>query len=803
MWGCTPACVSTEQTKTNNIMNKKLLFGLFAAVSMLFATSCSQEEPAANLGNTSKVTFKMTAASPVGQGQTISDGLKAKSLSYEVYHHDAEGKLVKVEALCAYDQPAFEGGLEHKVDLTLAKGQTYSIAFWAQNADCTAYQHNQDLQNIEVSYDAADVNNESRDAFFGQTTVSVAYNDFEEKVTLKRPFAQLNFAVTDYDAAVAAGIAVDKVTVAISGTLATGFNAFTGVVTSDTTDVTLSGDIMTDKTITVDLNGDDTKEAYKWLSMNYLLANDITGGYNSVINKVEFTLGSTGTPIVFTEENTPLQRNYRTNFIASLTNTGTFNLVIDPIYENDNNIWLGGVQKDPANPTNLLLSTADDIKTIAEVAATTPSELAGKTITLTSDITITDGTQIKVWSSENRPTFDGQGHTISGLTAPLFTSSTINIKNVIIADANIVTTGSYLGALAGNLYGNVDNCHVKGATIESLSEKGINIGGLIGIHNEGHMTNCSAEDVTLKAYHSVGGLVGRYNEGTNRTYANNSVEGANLTVTCTEGVGTKQIAAIVGCVNAAGLTLENSAIENCNVMVAAGHNLSNVKETGTTYAIGTAESLSGFAAAVNGLGKSYAGETVKLTADIDLAGVAWTPVGQTGATQFLGTFDGQNHTISNLSIDDAITTKDHSTALFGWIERHGNDADYLMAVKNVKVDGATVKGHHNVAVIAGYLIGTIENCHVTGAEVVCSHANDDACGDKAGVIAGIAAEAKALITGCSAANSTVKASRDAGQIVGACIVGKVENCSATNVTVESLGDCTGANIANELIGRTK
>ncbi len=231
-------------------------------------------------------------------------------------------------------------------------------------------------------------------------------------------------------------------------------------------------------------------------------------------------------------------------------------------------------------------------------------------------------------------------------------------------------------------------------------------------------------------------------------------------------------------------------------------NVNVVNSENDIVKIGTADELFAFANDVNANGNTYSGKLVMLTADIDLGNKAWTPIGQTGATQFLGTFDGKGYTISNLSINNTDASENCATGLFGWIERHGEDANYLMAVKNVKIDGANVTGHHNVAVIAGYLIGTIENCHVKNATVNCTAANDDANGDKAGVIAGIAAEAKALITGCTATDSTVSAGRDAGQIVGACIVGKVENCSATNVTVTSNGSSTGKNIANALIGRT-
>lgn len=222
---------------------------------------------------------------------------------------------------------------------------------------------------------------------------------------------------------------------------------------------------------------------------------------------------------------------------------------------------------------------------------------------------------------------------------------------------------------------------------------------------------------------------------------------------------------------------------------------------GNEYTLLNAKGLFWFANQVNVAGNKFSGKTVKLGADIDLENAAWTPVGQTGATQFKGTFDGQDKTISNLNIDaTAQTGGSYSSGLFGWL-----NAAY---VKNVKVANATVKGNHNVAVIAGYLETagcTVENCHVSGAAVECHHENADACGDKAGVIVGHAGNAGVVVKNCTAKNSTVKAGRDAGQIAGAAKEANVTGCSASNVTVSKLDGCTdsgaGKNIRNEVIGR--
>ena len=75
-----------------------------------------------------------------------------------------------------------------------------------------------------------------------------------------------------------------------------------------------------------------------------------------------------------------------------------------------------------------------------------------------------------------------------------------------------------------------------------------------------------------------------------------------------------------------------------------------------TLEISDAAGLAAFRDSVNS-GMTYAGLTVKLTADIDLGNKNWLPIGNYRAAEsfdkhtFNGTFDGQNHTISGLFID--------------------------------------------------------------------------------------------------------------------------------------------------------
>ena len=225
--------------------------------------------------------------------------------------------------------------------------------------------------------------------------------------------------------------------------------------------------------------------------------------------------------------------------------------------------------------------------------------------------------------------------------------------------------------------------------------------------------------------------------------------------------------------------------------------------TKTEFVLNNYTDLKAFAHELNVNGKSFSGKTVKLGADIDLGNTEWTPIGQTGGngttTYFQGTFDGDNHTIKNLAISASAWNEgaNYAAGLFGFIDAGG------ATIKNLTIDGAKVEGHHWTGAVVGYLTGTVENCHVKNATITSTHANDDACGDKAGAVVGLINTGDSVVSGCTAYRCTIKAGRDAGQIVGCNTVSaSVTGCSADQVTVGATGDCTGANIKNEIVGRT-
>lgn len=347
-------------------MNKKLFLGMFAAAGMLFATSCSNDElDVVQSGNEAQVTFSLAAEGGIAT-RAISDGTGAKKLVYAVYN--ASGELIKTIANTdvngqIVDNSAFDNGLTENVTITLAKGQQYTVAFWAQNPNCTAYTTT-DLKNVTIDYAGLN-NDETRDAFFKAETFTVTGNT-EIDVVLKRPFAQINVGVyqTDWDAAKASGIEIEKSKVTIENA-ATSINLLTGEVGGEQT-VEYGFDIIpaqfaTPETLDVDLDKDGTKENYVYLSMSYILANDETTGYaKTALEDLDFTFAPiSGNNINFSEglNAVPVQRNWRTNIIGKiLTGDVTFNITIDPIYDGEYN----NGEAQPVNINGVYYATIQD-----------------------------------------------------------------------------------------------------------------------------------------------------------------------------------------------------------------------------------------------------------------------------------------------------------------------------------------------------------------------------------------------------------------------------------------------------------
>ena len=216
-------------------------------------------------------------------------------------------------------------------------------------------------------------------------------------------------------------------------------------------------------------------------------------------------------------------------------------------------------------------------------------------------------------------------------------------------------------------------------------------------------------------------------------------------------------------VNATGLTLEGCTIGDW----ADGGGESGAAELGyiydsntKTYTVYNADGL----LAWNEAAQKDRSINCTLTADIDLTGKDWSPIGTNFYNSYTGTFDGGGHTIMGLTV----TTNDQYVGLFGRLGKAGT-------VKNVVMEGIQITCNHRSGYaggVVGYSWGTIENCSVSG-----SVSGTVYVGGVVGVQIG------GSITGCSS-SATVKGMVDVGGVAGQ------TNSSATLTACYATGNVT-------------
>lgn len=174
---------------------------------------------------------------------------------------------------------------------------------------------------------------------------------------------------------------------------------------------------------------------------------------------------------------------------------------------------------------------ADGLMNIAELVN------GGKTdinITLDTDIDLTgkDWTPIGTdYDNSYKGTFDGGGHTITGLTfttndeyAGLFgwLNRAGTVKNVVMEGVQITSNqiyGGSIGGVVGSGWGTIENCSVSGSVSGTVY-----VGGVVGVQIGGSITGCSSS-ATVKGTVDVGGVAGQTNSSATMTacYATGNV----------------------------------------------------------------------------------------------------------------------------------------------------------------------------------------------------------------------------------------------------------------------------------------
>ena len=159
------------------------------------------------------------------------------------------------------------------------------------------------------------------------------------------------------------------------------------------------------------------------------------------------------------------------------------------------------------------VTSADGLMNIAELVNGGKSDI---NITLDTDIDLTgkDWTPIGTnYDNSYKGTFDGGGHTITGLTVTTYDkyaglfgwlNSAGTVKNVVMEGVQITNNHSsgFAGGVVGNSWGTIENCSVAGSVNGEVY-----VGGVVGKQTSGSMTGCSSS-ATVKGTVNVGGVAG-------------------------------------------------------------------------------------------------------------------------------------------------------------------------------------------------------------------------------------------------------------------------------------------------------
>ena len=205
-------------------------------------------------------------------------------------------------------------------------------------------------------------------------------------------------------------------------------------------------------------------------------------------------------------------------------------------------------------------------------------------------------------------------------------------------------------------------------------------------------------------------------------------------------------------------------------------------------------------------GTSYQGKYFKLTKDLALAEIPWTPIGgyeQIAESKweerlFEGNFDGGNHTIYGLKVlaeKDGENNSNKRSGLFGLVNNSSNSPKVY--IKNLKIIGANVLNENQ---FSGILCGSAHYVDISGVEVSGNVTANGWCGGLVGYIkdskisackarvkvtstgsaGGLCAESSDLeLSGCSVSSSEVVGTYQTGGLLGM-IYGKIDvnNCTA-------------------------
>lgn len=303
-------------------MKKSLIF-IASVLSLL--VGCTKEKSIFPSGDT--VSVAVTASLPNVATKAVADGDgQADSLDHWVI--EVRDTLQKDVVYYWTEKAGEKGALSQTFELTLVKGHTYDIAFWADKSGCYDASNLKQLSFTDITKVG---NSDSYDAFFACKRFK-ASGSTAMTATLYRPLAQVNIITTD----------LPKLQVGKTETAYLSYkpNTFSFKATVPTIFDVYSGEASVEKELTITpaaavdtCYGDYAAAADSTtIHMIYVLTTlESAKDSKSDVRNINFAFKSGGVNIPYQFTDIPLKRNYRTNIIgALLTNTTEWTVTVDP-----------------------------------------------------------------------------------------------------------------------------------------------------------------------------------------------------------------------------------------------------------------------------------------------------------------------------------------------------------------------------------------------------------------------------------------------------------------------------------------
>lgn len=394
-----------------------------------------------------------------------------------------------------------------------------------------------------------------------------------------------------------------------------------------------------------------------------------------------------------------------------------------------------------------------------------------------------------------------------------FLTNCYNTGTVKLFSATSSNYRRYVGGIAGRSQGSVENCY-NNSNVTNTGSGPYILGGVVGYNEKltsfkGTVTNC----YNNKTKYSGDGI--GYDE-----VSGNTVTNATAAVFATGEIAYKLQNSQTDAVWGQKIGTDSFPVFSNDVVyynsIAGYHNHGDEECTTCyvvdlvdgVYQIANKKDLLWFTTKVNGNGAVAVNG--KLIADIDMEGDTVTPIGCGSANAFTGTFDGDNHTISNYVVT---TDGTYDDGLFGYVD--GGKIKNVIAYSTLKLNFNNSTNSNSGHAHSGFVAhlcnsGVVENCQVHTDINILSAGNYN----RVGVVVANA-EGSSTVNNCKAYGSMTSSADEyllanAGGIVGRISTATVTNCennasftlsnkinNSTNASITCfggiIGDCVDTN----------